>query len=190
VNSLILFKNKRIVKLGTLQLYFTPHEIENFLLGGEQPDRSLVEKRLKYFVLHGKEGKINIYYGVEAEKMAQVLYLDIDENLKVLKGSVAYQGKVTGIARIIRSKEDFHKISPGDILVTHETTPDIVPILHKVKAIVTDEGGVSCHAAVISREMGIPCIIGTSYGTKIIKDGDKVEVNAVDGFLQLNLNKN
>jgi pyruvate,water dikinase len=65
-----------------------------------------------------------------------------------------------------------------------------VPILHKVKAIVTDEGGVSCHAAVISREMGIPCIIGTSYGTKIIKDGDKVEVNAVDGFLQLNLNKN
>lgn len=173
------------MKLETDLVYnLLPHEVENFLIKGEQPDGSLVQERLKYFVLHGKDNKVSIHYGDNATEIAQVLYSDIDETLKILKGSVACQGKVTGIARIIHSKEDFHKIGHGEILVTHETTPDFVPILHKIKAIVTDEGGISCHAAVISREMNIPCIVGTSHGTKIIKDGDKIEVNAIDGFVK------
>jgi phosphohistidine swiveling domain-containing protein len=174
------------MKLETNFVYnLLPHEVENFLLNGKHPNKSLVEERSKYFVLQGKGDQISIHYGNEASEMAKILYTDIDETLKILKGNVGCQGKVIGIARVIQSKEDFYKINHGEILVTHETTPDFVPILHKVKGIVTDEGGISCHAAVISREMNIPCIVGTSHGTKIIKDGDKIEINAIDGFVKI-----
>jgi len=173
------------MKLETDLMYnLLPHEIVDFLLKGKQPDRSLVEERLKYFVLYGKDDNVSIHYGVKAAEMAQVLYSDIDETLEILKGSVGCQGKATGIARIIHSRDDFHKISDGEILVTHETTPDFMPILHKIKAIVTDEGGISCHAAVISREMNIPCVIGTNVATKVLKDGDLVEVDATKGIVK------
>lgn len=79
---------------------------------------------------------------------------------------------------------DIHGIKDfkeGEILVTPMTTPDFVIIMRKAAAIVTDEGGLSCHAAIVSRELNVPCIIGTKHATQLLKDGDMVEVDAENG---------
>lgn len=77
------------------------------------------------------------------------------------------------------------KVKEGDILVTFMTTPVFVPAMEKAAAIVTDEGGILCHAAIVSRELGIPCVIGTKIATKVLKDGDFVEVDANRGIIKI-----
>jgi len=77
------------------------------------------------------------------------------------------------------------EIQQGEVLVTTMTSPEFVPAMHKAAAIVTDEGGVLCHAAIVAREMKKPCIIGTKIATKILKDGSLVEVNTKEGFVKI-----
>lgn len=101
---------------------------------------------------------------------------------KEIKGTVAYPGKVTGRARIVLDMDaDF---SDGDILVSINSTPELMPFIVKCSAIVTDEGGLGCHAAIISRELHKPCIIGTKIATQVLKDGDMVEVDAEKGVIR------
>ena len=102
-----------------------------------------------------------------------------------LKGTSAYYGKVTGRVKIIKGHHDMSKFSKGDILVTTMTDPDFVPIMAIAKAIITDNGGVLCHAALISRELKIPCIVATEIATKVLKDGDMVEVDADNGIVKI-----
>lgn len=71
-----------------------------------------------------------------------------------------------------------------DILVSFATNPNLMPAIRKAAAIVTDEGGLTCHAAIVSRELGIPCVVGTKIVTQILKDGDKVEVDARKGIVK------
>jgi len=103
-----------------------------------------------------------------------------------LRGSIAFKGKVKGKVRIILTN-DLRKVKfgTGDILVAISTNPTLVPILKKASAIVTDEGGIMSHAAIISRELKIPCIVGTGNATKVLKDGDIVEVNANNGVIKI-----
>ena len=77
------------------------------------------------------------------------------------------------------------KLEIGDILVSPMTRPELMPAVKRAAAIVTDEGGITCHAAIVSRELGIPCIIGTKNATRILKDGDKVEVDANHGVVKI-----
>ena len=84
---------------------------------------------------------------------------------------------------IIRAK-DMWKMQKGDVLVSIATDPDVVPAMKKASAIVTEQGGITSHAAIVSRELGIPCIIGTKIATKIFKDGDMVEVDANKGVVR------
>ena len=102
-----------------------------------------------------------------------------------IKGRTAQPGKATGVVKIIRIKADTSKISPGDILVTEMTNPDYVPYMKIAGAIVTDEGGATCHAAIASRELKIPCIVGTRIATRMLKDGDMVEVDADRGIVRI-----
>ena len=85
---------------------------------------------------------------------------------------------------------EISKIQKGDVLVAPMTSPDYVPIMTKAKAIITNEGGITCHAAIVSREMGIPCIIGTEVATSALKDGDIVEVDAINGIIKIIKRKN
>jgi len=100
--------------------------------------------------------------------------------LKLLEGTAACLGRtgdwVYGEVKIINSAADMAKMQPGDVLVSVATTPDILPAMKKAAAIVTDHGGITCHAAIVSRELNIPCLIATKYATKVFKDGDKVVV--------------
>ncbi len=101
-----------------------------------------------------------------------------------LTGNAAFLGKVRGKAKLIFSPKDMPKVDIGDILVAPMTQPIFSPILTKVAAIITDEGGITCHAAIISRELKIPCITGTKFATKVLKDGDLIEVDANKGIVR------
>lgn len=99
----------------------------------------------------------------------------------ILTGLAASPGIGAGKVKIVRTIEDLQKIISGDILVTEMTNPDMVVTMQKSAAIVTDEGGLTAHAAIVSREMGIPCVVGTQEATKILSDGEEVTVDGFNG---------
>ena len=101
----------------------------------------------------------------------------------ILKGISASAGIVKGKARIILDPLDNSKMKKGDILVTEMTNPLFLPAIQKAKAIITDVGGLLCHAAIVSRELGIPCVVGTKRATKILKDNQKIKVDGEKGTI-------
>jgi phosphohistidine swiveling domain-containing protein len=105
-----------------------------------------------------------------------------------LKGQTACRGSVHGIVRVISDPYDDRGFQDGDVLVTSMTRPEFVPIMKRAGAVVTNEGGITCHAAIVSRELKIPCVIGTKIATQVLKDGDLVEVDANNGVVRI-LNK-
>lgn len=96
----------------------------------------------------------------------------------LLHGETASAGFYSGIVKVVNNPKELSKIAKGDILVTEMTTPDMVPAMQRAGAIITNEGGMTCHAAIVSREMGTPCIVGTEKATKVLKDGQTVTVDA------------
>jgi len=107
------------------------------------------------------------------------------EGKLILSGLAASPGIASGVVKIVKEMKDLDKIIKGDILVTEMTNPDMVVTMQKCSAIVTDEGGMTAHAAIVSREMGIPCVVGTGDATKKLTDGQKVTVDGFDGKVYL-----
>lgn len=106
----------------------------------------------------------------------------IDTNLiPLLSGEPASPGSGSGIAIVINNPKDINQVQKGQILVTDMTTPDFVPAMKKVNGIVTNKGGQTSHAAIVSRELGVPCVVGTNEATKLIKDGDIITVDGTTG---------
>lgn len=101
-----------------------------------------------------------------------------------LLGMVASRGRASGRVKVILKAHDLVNVDQGDVIVTSMTRPEMVPAMHLASAIVTDEGGITSHAAIVSRELGIPCIIGTKYATQVFHDGDLVEVDAFKGVVR------
>lgn len=106
--------------------------------------------------------------------------------IKSLKGQIAYLGIARGRAQVILDTTQLQNIafSEGDILISINSNPDLMPFIQQAAALVTDEGGVTCHAAIISRELKKPCVIGTKMATKVFKNGDFVEVDANTGIVR------
>lgn len=105
---------------------------------------------------------------------------EIVTNIKpLIEGLAAAPGVVSGIVKVVPELEDIEKVKTGDILVTKMTSPSWVPVMKKATGIITNEGGRTCHAAIVSRELGIPCVVGTSNATEILTDGMEV---TIDGF--------
>jgi len=101
----------------------------------------------------------------------------------LLEGQGASPGIASGRVVIVRDVRDTSTIKDGDILVTKMTNPDMVPAMRRVKAIVTDEGGMTCHAAIVSRELGTPAVVGTKKATKILQDGQVITVDGEKGTI-------
>jgi phosphohistidine swiveling domain-containing protein len=138
-------------------------------------------------IIKAKEGT-KIIIGEEAKR--EILKMEIkmpETNLKVseLKGMPTYYGKARGSVKIIITIKDVLKMKKGDILVSQATSPDLLPAMKKAAAILTNEGGITSHAAIVSRELKIPCIVGTKIATKVLKDGDLVEVDADKGIVKI-----
>ncbi|ADC47747.1 phosphoenolpyruvate synthase PpsA [Methanobrevibacter ruminantium M1] len=107
-----------------------------------------------------------------------------DVDLEVLiKGLGASPGLASGTVKVILSLDELDKVQEGDVMVTTMTTPDMVPAMKRANGIVTDEGGVTCHAAIISRELGIPCVVGTGDATTTLKENDKVTADGKKGLV-------
>ncbi|MEM4295831.1 MAG: phosphoenolpyruvate synthase, partial [Candidatus Anstonellales archaeon] len=109
--------------------------------------------------------------------------IKIEEKKILLKGLAASPGIGVGKVKIITKKEELGKIQQGDILVTKMTNPDYVPAMKRASAIVTDEGGLTSHAAIVSRELGIPAIVGTGNATQVLKEGMEITVDAKTGVV-------
>jgi pyruvate,water dikinase len=99
----------------------------------------------------------------------------------ILKGDPASPGIASGYARIIESAKQINELKNGEVLVTKMTTPDFVPAMKRAAAIMTDKGGQTSHAAIVSRELGIACVVGTDRGTKLIKNGTVITLNGKTG---------
>jgi pyruvate, water dikinase len=99
----------------------------------------------------------------------------------ILSGLAASPGIAAGVVKIIKDLKDLPKIKEGDILVTSMTNPDMVVSMQKSAGIITDEGGMTAHAAIVSREMGIPAVVGTRTATEILQDGQEVTVDGYEG---------
>lgn len=161
--------------------YTTPREIINNDL-----NKTILNQRKEISVQMVKDNKYLVFQDKEAKEVdSLIISLEEKVSSKEVKGSPAYKGKVKGIARVILYRKDLDKIKEGEILVTPMTEAFYTPYLKKVKGIVTNEGGITCHAAIISREMKIPCIIGTRNATKILKTGDRVELDAKKGIVKI-----
>lgn len=134
------------------------------------------------FLLHDDD--IEFISGDEliSKKASLASYAEAKQSLK---GMPACPGVAEGTVKVVSSSKDQDKVLVGDILVASMTTPDFLPAMRRAAAFITDEGGVTCHAAIVARELGKPCIIGTRNATKILKDGDKVTVNADAGLAEI-----
>jgi pyruvate,water dikinase len=101
----------------------------------------------------------------------------------IVKGLGASPGMASGTVKILQDIEELDKVKEGDVLVTTMTNPDMVPAMKRAVAIVTEEGGMTCHAAIVSRELGIPSIVGTSNATDVLKEGDVITVDGSRGVV-------
>ncbi len=102
----------------------------------------------------------------------------------LVHGLGAAPGSSSGQVRIVKSLDGADALAEGDVLVTHMTAPDWVPLMRRATAIVTDSGGMTCHAAIVSRELGIPCVVGTAEATEKLRDGELVTVDATNGEIR------
>jgi phosphohistidine swiveling domain-containing protein len=124
--------------------------------------------------------------GDDIEKLYNACFPDAkNEDVKELKGQVAFKGKVQAKARVIVDRRNAHELKEGEILVTTMTSPEFVPAMKISAGIITNEGGVLCHAAIMSRELRRPCVIGTKIATDVIKTGDVVELDAEEGIVKI-----
>ncbi len=131
------------------------------------------------------ENGISFYTGEKARELAAMIYEEkVGSDVKELKGTPAFPGNVKGIVKILRNAEDMAGFQPGNVLVSPATNPNLISAMKIASAIVTDEGGITCHAAIVSRELKVPCVIGTKVATKWLKDGDQVEIDATKGIVR------
>ena len=176
---------KRAKLLSDLSRFVTYHEILNYLHNGTAIAKKELLKKKSGFIIT-KEGILfeSVKNYLTSKGYAIKDELNISRKL-IIKGKTAYPGFIKGKTKIIINKKMFSKFESKDILVTTMTTPDFLPLMRKASAFITDEGGVTCHASILSRELKIPCIIGTKIATKILKDGDLVEVDANNGIVKI-----
>ena len=138
-----------------------------------------IAKRKKGFALITYDGETKIF----TDEFAAASNYQSNGNRKVV-GTPAFPGEVEGLARRIMSQAEIKQTQQGEIVVTPTTSPDYVVIVDKIAGIITNEGGVTCHAAQISREYKIPCIIGTGNATHIFNTGDAIHLNAKEGYAE------
>lgn len=172
------------ITVGQIAL-LTNEEIEKHLKNNKYFSRKTITEREKHYLLIQKSNKVKIYSGKKAIKKFNREFKNIDYlNIKETTGVVGSKGVTKGIVKIIYTNKDLDNVKKGDILITSMTRQDFISAIRKASALVTDEGSITCHAAIIARELNKPCVVATKNGTKIFKDGDFVKVDANKGIIK------
>lgn len=196
----IFLKNfiRELAKRSKIQekyLWYTlPEEILSFLNKKEfSVSLDELKKRKEYYIWFYKNGKSRYYFNKKEVGELEKKELKNLENkyskIKVIKGSIGCKGKARGRARILYSSRDFRKVKKNDIIVTPMTDPRYLSVMEKASAFITDEGGMTCHAAIVAREMDKPCVISTKIATLVFRDNDLIEVDANKGVIKKVINK-
>ena len=160
-------------------------EIAGILLRKIDYKDEISKRKQKVFWAVTHKGEYVLSSGADADKFFKFFPATTIAEAGYLYGVAACKGKVAGIVRVIKKTKEMVKFKTGEILVTNNTTPEFVPIMRKAAAIVTEQGGITSHAAVLSRELGMPCIIGVRDATRVLKTGDRIEVDADRGVIKI-----
>ena len=183
-------------------LMYSRKEIIDLYAGSRISDATLRAREVSYFMI-GQPGGVNYFFGAESEKMVDDFFAqnqitsDNQDGGEILKGVVAHKGKARGRVTLIkygdnafaRFPEIISKMQEGNVLVADTTAPELFMACKKASAILTNQGGMMSHAAIVSRELNIPCIVGLKNITQQVKEGDMVEVDADQGLVKI-LQKN
>lgn len=173
-------------------MFLTHKEVSHFLHNARLLPIAILEQREAHCLLHYHDRIINVYNGEEAV-VAKHSILDPSipaQDVVSFTGSIASKGRVVGRARVVKVdnphaiNEIARTLSKDSILVTGMTNPTMMVLIEKIKGIITDEGGIACHAAIISREYGLPCIVGSRIATHVLHDGDCIELDANKGIVR------
>ncbi|MBC8500282.1 MAG: hypothetical protein ISS25_02610 [Nanoarchaeota archaeon] len=192
VHVAVIPAQEKLAKIAGMELtdsqYILPNELYEFLVEGKELDKKKIIERKNGSIFWINNHENIIYYdeGPEVrENLGKFLEThDVAGSVSELKGMTAHPGKIKGRARIIESAHHTHELQEGEILITAMTSPDFMMAIKKASAIVTDEGGITCHAAIVSRELKIPCIVGTKNATKVFENDDIIEVDANKGIVR------
>lgn len=184
--------NKRLNLKDRTIPWTTKEELELIFSGNEGvlKDIEMNRKGSEEYLFWIDDGVIKVLYGEEARTKFNELVKTEDLSAKInVKGNVAMPGKVQGKVCLFHWGDNLEDrlefIKENKVLVAGQTRPQLMPLIRQASAIVTDEGGVISHAAIVSRELGIPCITGTKEATGVFNDGDMVEVDADSGIVKL-----
>lgn len=161
----------------------TKNELLDFWTGRGLPTKQSLVSRYRNSALYFSKGKREIVTGPKVHAIETAIEKKYTKG-NVLKGMPAYGGLVRAVARIIFNPRNA-AFKKGEILVTGMTRPEYLPLMKKAAGFVTDAGGILSHAAIVSREMKKPCIVGTEIATKFLKDGQLVELNATKGIVKV-----
>lgn len=166
--------------------YLLEGEIKSYIIKNLKADKNLIASRKNGFVIMYDDRKsILCLSGEQIKEGLKALGLMKDQVSLNLQGTPASRGMAEGRVAIVKGVKDLPNVNKGDILVAVTTHPDYVPAMQKASAIVTDEGGVTSHAAIVSREIGIPCVVGAKNATKTLQTGDIIEVDGNSGMVKI-----
>lgn len=166
--------------------FYTIAELAKLIAEGKKLSDKEIEVRRKYRVMVQINGEIDCFYGEKNYLRALSLLEDRKEvKTSIIKGTIACLGYARGVVKIVKGTNDIDKVEKGDILVSGTTRPDLMSAIRRCSAIVADSGGVTSHAAIVARELNIPCIVGCGIATKILKDGMQIEVDADQGIIKI-----
>jgi len=187
-----------IGKRGGLSLlqtkYLLPDELPKVLNGKDFSDTA--NQRIKFSVMYGKtlagknlnwSGKgLKIFVGNKAKAFLKKHKFEkiVVKKTNELMGTCACPGLASGKIKVINVPDEMEKMQQGDIMLSHTTFPALVPAMKKAAAIITEDGGITCHAAIVARELQTPCVVGCRNAISILKDGDMVEVDANKGIVR------
>lgn len=158
-------------------------ELAGALRGEVEVDGESMNRRIEYCVFHFSAGQTVVYEGQRARDLFSVVSDTDVSATKVVTGVCAFPGVIEGRVTQVLDVENGDRFPRGDVLVAYMTDVGVVPAMKRARAIVTDVGGVTCHASIIAREFNIPCVIGTKIATKVLLDGYRVEVDATKGIV-------
>jgi phosphohistidine swiveling domain-containing protein len=177
---------KRLSLAAHMISYLFPAEIADGLRNGTSYTDEIARRSAQCVIL-GINGKLEVYSGDEALTLLDRYQPPHagNEAAKELSGVPASRGSLTGVVRVIVRNKDFDKFQEGEVLVALNTMVHYLPIMKKASAILTEFGGLTSHAAIVSRELGKPCIVGIPNLLASLKDGDTVEIDASRGTVRV-----
>lgn len=167
--------------------HFLPEEILNLLRAGKRVPKKELQQRISLTCLFSVKGGNYLFTGEEARAVEKVVLTQLKERAKkgsVLQGTPIYHGVVRGKARVAHTPVEASRIRKGEILVVASASAGFVPFLRKATGIIAEFGGLTSHPAIISRELRIPTIVGVRGATVVLKNGDRVEVDAEKGIVR------